>query len=450
MKSLPLISVVVRVRNEEAWLRHCLRGIRNQREVETEIIVVDNQSSDLSMQVAQEMNVNQIVRVDDYSPGKALNRGIEASTGEYVAFISGHCIPADSYWLIKLLKEFSNSRVAGAYGRQLPMSFTHPLDRNDLLMAFGIEPRIQTKDWFFHNANSMVRRTIWESLPFNEETSTIEDRLWAKEAIDKGYWISYTPVAKVFHHNGLHRTSDESRIPGHVEVIESISGGQVQGSFGWLDPNDLRLTAILPVKAERAATPDFIERYPEVEARLLNSQYVKNIVVVSPGGSVGGNDVIRIDRNLIPGQEILDIDDFLALVVSDVEQLLGVQDFFLFVSSELEESPRDFFDSLAIMASSHGFDTVFGSVREFGHFWVRSENRTLQEVDSSFSPKPRREPLWKALYGLGTLVRASILRKGALTGGSIGMLELVSSGGGFQLKSEVSNGVLPAISGARA
>lgn len=51
--------------------------------------------------------------------------------------------------------------VAGVYGRQEPMSFSSDLDKRDLLITFGLDRRVQMKDSFFHNANSMIRREIY-------------------------------------------------------------------------------------------------------------------------------------------------------------------------------------------------------------------------------------------------------------------------------------------------
>lgn len=432
MKAIPRISVIVRVRNEENWLRHCLKGIREQVGVETEIIIVDNRSSDKSVEVAKRFGVDEIVEIEDYAPGRALNAGIGSSHGEFLAFISGHCIPADPTWLLSLWRQLEDHRVAGAYGRQLPMSFTEPIDRNDLMMAFGAEPRIQKKDWFFHNANSMIRRSVWEKFSFSEEAQTIEDRLWAKQVIEAGFWISYCPEARVYHHNGLHRTADKSRIPEHVRVVEAAVGPNAQSDVGFLKPTDVVLTAILPIKSRENKDPSFPARYSRLEACLLNSVSIRNVVVVSPEASIGGPGVIRMDRNAIDGESSLPIDEFLALVIDNVEKSLDIPDYYLYVNVDSGAAPEQFYDELVRVGLSEGLDTVFGAVREFGHFWVKDEGGAMHQVDTSFSPKTRREPLWRALYGVGTLVRPSILRSGQLIGARIGMIEVSMSDVGIE------------------
>jgi glycosyltransferase involved in cell wall biosynthesis len=66
-----------------------------------EVIVVDDGSSDFSLKIAKEYNH----KIDLYSqtnqgPATARNRGIEAATGKYLAFLD-----ADDYWLPDFLNE---------------------------------------------------------------------------------------------------------------------------------------------------------------------------------------------------------------------------------------------------------------------------------------------------------------------------------------------------------
>ena len=420
----PLVSVVIRVRNEEAWLRHCLEGIEKQIGASTEVIIVDNDSSDKSLEIARTFGVDKVVRVAHYTPGLALNAGVKASSGEFVAFISGHCVPADPSWLANLVAGFDEQKVAGVYGRQLPMAFTDPLDRNDLMMAFGPEAKIQRQDWFFHNANSMIRREVWEKIPFDEITATIEDRLWAKVAIESGHWIAYRPDAKVYHHNGLHRSTDVPRIREHVRVVEDAVGSESDSIGNSLNAENMVVTAIVPVSPENLSRDAFEGLFPTVEASLHASRFVQKVVVLSPDGAIGSSQSTRINRTTIGADEAMSLGDLLALTVLEAEEIFGIPDYYLYVNWDYNPRPVEFFDSLVRVAVDQGFDTTFGAVREFGHFWAQQDDGALRQIDPSFSPRSQRFPLWKALYGLGTLVRAPILRHGDLSGGRIGMIEL--------------------------
>ena len=120
------------------------------------------------------------------------------------------------------LDNFNDDKVAGVYGRQLPLSFTDPIDKRDLLITFGLDKRVQVKDHFFHNANSMIPKRIWKKYPFDEEATNIEDRIWGKEVVNAGYRLIYDPEAAVYHHHGLHHGNNIERVKGVVSILEQV------------------------------------------------------------------------------------------------------------------------------------------------------------------------------------------------------------------------------------
>lgn len=216
-----LVSVVVRARNEADWLKRCLFAVTHQSLDDFETILVDNDSTDGTVEIARGFGARVVnIGASQFSFGRALNAGIEAASGRYIAIVSAHCIPRDNYWLAALLGNFQDPQVAGVYGRQEPMPDSSDLDKRDLWTTFGIERRVQRKDYFFHNANSMIRRSVWERRPFNDELNGLEDRYWAKEILADGHVIVYEPHASVYHHHGIHQGRDEKRAQRVVRVIE--------------------------------------------------------------------------------------------------------------------------------------------------------------------------------------------------------------------------------------
>ena len=188
----PLISIIIRTKNEEKWINSCLRSVFSQTYKEIEVIIVDNQSTDQTIARAREFPVK-VVTITEFMPGKAINIGIRASSGEYLVCLSGHCIPTNERWLENLVHDLKDPEIAGVYGRQEPLSFTSDLDKRDLLITFGLDKKIQIKDSFFHNANSAFRRELWEKFQFDECVTNIEDRVWGQQVIAKGLKIVYEP-----------------------------------------------------------------------------------------------------------------------------------------------------------------------------------------------------------------------------------------------------------------
>lgn len=221
----PVVSVVIRSKNEAQWIARCVGAIRRQQGVgPVEIVLVDNDSTDGTPAIAEQMGCAVIPIHDaDFTYGRALNLGIEHCNGEAVALLSAHCVPVNDRWLLGLLANLHVPATAGVYGRQEPLPDSHDFDKRDLWTTFGLTRRTQRgEDYFFHNANCLVRRAVWSKLPFDEELRGVEDRAWAKRILRRGYQVVYEPAASVYHYHGIHQGRDEQRAQRVTQVIEMI------------------------------------------------------------------------------------------------------------------------------------------------------------------------------------------------------------------------------------
>lgn len=215
-------SVIVRTYNESRFIGKVLNQIRSQSNIEVEIILVDNNSEDDTVNIAKPF-VDHIVTIDKFRPGAAINLGIRSSKFDRFAIISGHCVPVGLDWLSKLLSPFdTHPEIAGVYGRQVPTSFSSPYDKRDLWTTFGAENKLQTVDPFFHNANSALTREIWEKQPFSEIATNVEDRIWAKQILKSGMKIKYQADAIVDHWHGINHGGDKARAQNVVQVLEEF------------------------------------------------------------------------------------------------------------------------------------------------------------------------------------------------------------------------------------
>jgi len=239
IKMSKLVSIIIRGKNEEDWLGLCLRAINNQLFKDYEIIYVDNESTDASINVAKAFKVNKIRKIKKFLPGNAINIGIKASEGKYIVIISAHCIPKDNNWLTRMVNSIKQKNIAGVYGRQIPMESTSSDDARDLLITFGNEDRIQTKDPFFHNANSIIKKSVWEKVNFDNNITNIEDRDWAKKVLDLKYLIKYDSSASVYHFHGLHQHNnyESFRASAVNNLIKKINNDDTGDIPEWLKVN---------------------------------------------------------------------------------------------------------------------------------------------------------------------------------------------------------------------
>lgn len=79
------VSVIVPVYNGEKTIRRCLLSLTEQTLKNIEIIVVDNCSTDGTVDIVREFPVHLICQEENRGQANSMNRGLDAATGEYVA-----------------------------------------------------------------------------------------------------------------------------------------------------------------------------------------------------------------------------------------------------------------------------------------------------------------------------------------------------------------------------
>ena len=55
------ISIIVRTKNEERWISHCLKSIYDQNYPSFEVILVDNESTDNTLEIAKRFPIKKII-----------------------------------------------------------------------------------------------------------------------------------------------------------------------------------------------------------------------------------------------------------------------------------------------------------------------------------------------------------------------------------------------------
>jgi glycosyltransferase involved in cell wall biosynthesis len=81
-----LVSVVIPVHNGERYVAQCLENLLGQTYKELEIIVVDDGSTDRTVEIARRYPVR-ILEQDKRGVSAARNAGMDAATGEYLHFM---------------------------------------------------------------------------------------------------------------------------------------------------------------------------------------------------------------------------------------------------------------------------------------------------------------------------------------------------------------------------
>jgi glycosyltransferase involved in cell wall biosynthesis len=121
------LSITVPAYNEQDLIASCLDSLLNQtidRE-KYEIVVIDNNSTDLTARIAQAKGVR-VEREARKGYVHAIRKGIEVSQADIIAFTDADCrVPTD--WAAKILKNFSDSTETIAVGGKLTFYDLNPI-----------------------------------------------------------------------------------------------------------------------------------------------------------------------------------------------------------------------------------------------------------------------------------------------------------------------------------
>ena len=118
-ENIPKISVIIPAYYSYSTLTDCLKFLKRQHFHDFEVILVDSGSTDKTIDIA-ESNGARIIRIpqEAFTFGYALNIGIKESQGSIIAIVSAHAIPANKFWLHRLVKPLREHDTAMVYGGQ--------------------------------------------------------------------------------------------------------------------------------------------------------------------------------------------------------------------------------------------------------------------------------------------------------------------------------------------
>lgn len=436
----PVVSIIIRTRNEERWISSCLDSVFDQDYSRFEVIIVDNDSTDKTIAKARNYPVNEILNIKDYLPGKALNLGVEHSRGEYVVCLSAHCIPVNSDWLSKLVYSLEeDTSYAGVYGRQEPMSFSTLSDKRDMLLVFSLDRKLQIKDSFFHNANSIIRRNCWDQVPFDDKITNIEDRIWAQEMLNLGYRLLYEPEASVYHYHGIHQNGDSERLSNVVTIIEEQNNSLVSGR---LDADKLKIVAIIPVRGTTKSHKSKPLLVYTIESA-LKSKYINNIIVSTD--SIRTAEIAENAGAVCPflrprslSGPLVNHQTVQKFSLDKIEELGCLPDLVVHLEETFPFRPSGMLDGMIARLLKDGYDSVIAARREVGWFWQESVDGAYKRIDSGDVPRDFKEKFLVGLHGLGCVSHPEFIRNGQMLGNRVGLYEVDNPLVGIEVRSDAS------------
>ncbi|MFD7707536.1 glycosyltransferase [Streptomyces sp. NPDC059786] len=215
----PTVSIFIRNRDEAVALQHAIASLRKQKIDGTmEIVVLDNESTDDSPQIAAEGSARVFTLPRElFGYGRALNLGVELCRGEIVVLLSSHSIPQNEHWLAELIRPIQeNDSVGAAFCHQIPPTRVSTLEKQRFA-CFPGQSQILDRDRFlalceegadpyevavFSNSACAVRRKDALAQPFRDLLYA-EDRAFAVDLVMTGRSVAFVRQAVVSYERSM-------------------------------------------------------------------------------------------------------------------------------------------------------------------------------------------------------------------------------------------------------
>lgn len=192
------LSVVIRCRNEAKALEQVLEALaRQQTRFPWEVVVVDNESADETRALCRRHRARVVpISRAEFTYGRALNRGIEAAQGQLIVLLSAHSLPVGRSFLESAAAPFEDPSVAAA--RCLFVNNVQQLAEwyspRDIRYRSLEEQRVAEAGGGWLTAYPaatccVIRRSVWQQVPYDEELEANEDKWWASQVLQRGFKI---------------------------------------------------------------------------------------------------------------------------------------------------------------------------------------------------------------------------------------------------------------------
>ncbi len=163
----PLISVIVPIYNTEFFLQECLDSIKKQRYQNLEIILIDDGSTDGSLEICN-LNSVEDTRIKVYSKenggvASARNEGLKRATGDYITWVDSDDTIDDTY-IYCLYEETLNNGDCPVIvlSKENVLLKQHIIKDNDIILGF-LNGYIPSNMW-----STLFRKELYNNVFFKK------------------------------------------------------------------------------------------------------------------------------------------------------------------------------------------------------------------------------------------------------------------------------------------
>lgn len=219
--TLPFISIIISVYNEEKTLRQCLDSLLGLEYPSYEVIMVNDASKDHTLDILQEYQkkskkAKEKIKVVTYAVNKgvpgARNEGMKAAKGDIFVFTDADAtFPKE--WPLKLIEPFLINQKVGATGGRDIAPPNQPLVHRCIdytLTSFigtaGLRgAKVRLAKYAVTGCNFAVKREVVQKVGMHNEKIRWrgEEKEWCQRIREAGYDIRFVPESYILHYRRI-------------------------------------------------------------------------------------------------------------------------------------------------------------------------------------------------------------------------------------------------------
>jgi len=230
----PLVSILIPVYNAERWVVETLESAMAQTWPNKEIIVVDDGSTDLSLQLAQGYQAKNVKVVAEIHRGQTatLNKALTHAQGDFIQYLDADDLLAPNKIEIQVTRLLDEDADASAtcrwerfYNDDLRTAFSpEHEDFRDydspiewLIQAWNCRGTMPPVAWLF------PRSVVEKAGPWNEELSLSNDTEYFTRAVLSSHKLAFCPTALGYYRSGntsLSGRRDRKALESYFQVCQ--------------------------------------------------------------------------------------------------------------------------------------------------------------------------------------------------------------------------------------
>lgn len=222
-----LVSILVPCHNAAPFLRATLESALGQRDVATEIVVVDDGSTDDSLTIAREFEPHgvRVIAQSNRGAAAARNAAFTASRGAFIQFLDADDLLAPdkiAHQLARAAREPAGTAFTAHWWRFVDDPARPAYDKPNPLLA-DLSPRdyficYGSENCMMHPAAWLLPRAIVDSAgPWDERLSLNDDGEFFARIVTAASHIAYCADARSFYRSGVPGNLSGQRSRQHLE-----------------------------------------------------------------------------------------------------------------------------------------------------------------------------------------------------------------------------------------